>query len=340
MRLPEQCLVDQSESRMRLTRIRNGTRSSFAQSIFALALFVGLSSTAATVASSPNSVNTLPGGAVIDFQGRLPGLKKRKFGDGWASASFKTSTGKQIPLFPEEQLNQMGGMLFEDFDSTQVSPSGNYVILSVVRQGTLETKGEAPRVEGREYCPVIKTATGCIVSMPTGEVCGGAWESGGDIWMIGETDRTAEMLKRTTASAESLWNDFSRSDKRVGIREFISQAFGISNLLACDSPSPRNRDNYLSIIRQLRKEGAVDGAIYIEKQLRFSKNASSMRVSVAKAWLYDTPDLRARTKAYLVLGDVVSLRDEKQSGWVLIEYHRSGGRTIAKWILESDLVAD
>ncbi|SAL51182.1 hypothetical protein AWB74_02359 [Caballeronia arvi] len=301
---------------------------------------VSLYLTGAVASSSPTSVNTLPGGAVIEFQGKLSGLKKRKFGDGWASASLKTSTGKRIPLFPEEQLNQMGGMLFEDFYSTQVSPSGNYVILSVVRQGTLETKGEAPRVEGREYCPVIKTATGCIVSMPTGEVCGGAWASHGDNWLIGETDRTAEMLKRTTASAESLWNDFSRSDKRVGIREFISQDFGISNLLACDSPSPRNGDNYLSIVRQLRKEGAVDDALYIETRLPLSKNASSMRVSVSKAWLYDTPDLGARTKAYLVLGDVVSLQDEKQSGWVLIEYHRSGGRPIVKWILESDLVAD
>src|ERR1700744_1567769 len=113
----------------------------------------------------------------IRLIGPLTGKNKLIFGDGWVDAFVYTKNEQSIQLFQDEQLTDMGGVVFEGFDQGDISPSGDYAVLPLVRQGILDMPGENSRVQGREYCPVVELHTGCVISMPTGEVCGGKWST-------------------------------------------------------------------------------------------------------------------------------------------------------------------
>lgn len=183
------------------------------------------------------SQTALPGGQSIELSDPLTGDMKSQFGNGWSRAFFVAKDGHRLRLFPDEELTRNGGIVFENFDQRGVSPSGRYVVLPLVRQGILEIAGRKPHIEGREYCPTIETTTGCILSMPTGEICGGEWSPKEDKWLVGNIDRTNEMTEKTIPSADDLWRNFSNSTVRLNLRDVIISSMGVSNMVACDPPA-------------------------------------------------------------------------------------------------------
>ena len=284
----------------------------------------------------------LPGGQSIELNDPLTGDMKSRFGNGWSSAFFVAKNGNRFRLFSDEKLTKNGGIVFESFDQRGVSASGHYVVLPLVRQGTLEIAGEKTRIEGREYCPTIETTTGCILSMPTGEICGGEWSPKVDKWLVGNTDRTNEMTEKTTLSANELWRDFSNSTVRLNLRNIIISNMGISNVVACDPPNDTNRQSYLAIARQLEDEKMVSEAAYIKSKFSTHIEESGpgsirLKVNQNRAWLYDAPSQKARTKMYLIRGDLVTVVDRSKAGWFEVNYFKSNGQVVRKWIKEESV---
>ncbi|MBC8735376.1 hypothetical protein F6X40_00620 [Paraburkholderia sp. UCT31] len=284
----------------------------------------------------------LPGGQSIELVRPLAGQMKDRFGDGWSTGFFVDKDGHRLQLFSEEQLTKNGGVVFEGFDQRDVSVTGRYAVLPVVRQGTLEVAGEKPRIEGREYCPVVETATGCILTMQTGEICGGQWAARGDQWLDASVDRTAEMIEKTTFDAKRLWKEFSNSSVHLKLVDVIVANMGISNVMACDPVSNDNHKDYLAIVRQLKNEKATSEAEYIESKLALPAGKSHLTgtkliVIVDRTWLYDSPHPEEKTKSYIVRGEVVTEVSAVDSGWVQVDYFRSNGRVLRKWIRIDDV---
>jgi len=292
------------------------------------------------------SRTSLPGGQSIELKGPLSGELKNRFGEGWAKATFISKDSQHLQLLPEEQLTKNGGIVFEDIDRRSVSATGRFVVLPIVRQGTLENAGENPRIEGREYCPVVETATGCIVTMQTGEICGGEWTSKNDRWMSAHVDRTEEMITKTTAGANALWKEFSNASVRLKLHDVIISNMGVSNVMACDPISDANREIYSAIARQLKTEKAIPQAEYIESKLALSTRkpprlaGARFRVSVDRAWLYDLPRADAKTKMYIIRGDVVTVLGADKSGWTQVDYSEDNGRVLRKWIRTDSVKSD
>lgn len=76
-------------------------------------------------------------------------------------------------------------------------------------------------------------------------------------------------------------------------------------------------------------------------RLLWEREELSARVMVAKAWLYNTPDMNDKSKMYLVKNDAVVLKkmdsiDDKR-WFYLVDYTTKNNRTITKWI-EQDAV--
>jgi hypothetical protein len=283
------------------------------------------------------SQTILSDGQSVELDGPLVGDMKDRFGDGWSRAFIVGKDGLRLQLFAEEQLSQSGGVVFESFDRRDVSPTGRYVVLSVVRQGTLEVLGEKPRIAGREYCPVIEVKTGCIVAMQTGEICGGEWASRGDAWLNGRVDRTVEMMTKTTSDAKRLWHEFSNASVHLNLRDMVTSNLGISNVMACDPPNYDNRQSYLAIAGQLRDEKAMSEADYVESRVaplsgHSVANGKRFRIGVDRAWLYDSPRAEAKTKMYVVKGDIVTAIASTGGGWLQVDYAGSTCRILRKWI--------
>jgi hypothetical protein len=70
-------------------------------------------------------------------------------------------------------------------------------------------------------------------------------------------------------------------------------------------------------------------------------NRIPAKVVVAKAWLYSSPDVRKKTKMYLVEGDAPIIKEHRYirgKDWYLVEYLPIG-RTepIVKWVQGSSI---
>ncbi|WP_158907152.1 hypothetical protein, partial [Burkholderia sp. L27(2015)] len=136
-------------------------------------------------------------------------------------------------------------------------------------------------VVSRQYCPVLVTKTGCLISIQAGEICGGQWDKKRDRWKVGvggdiEAD-TAAMVNPGFSTAHDLWNEFYKATTSISGRYKLQDALvdnlGIMNLMTCEPPTENNRDSYAAIARQLIKEGDRTDAEYIEKKLGIAVNA-------------------------------------------------------------------
>ncbi|MEB0080099.1 hypothetical protein QN386_21830 [Pseudomonas sp. CCI3.2] len=64
------------------------------------------------------------------------------------------------------------------------------------------------------------------------------------------------------------------------------------------------------------------------------------KVLSERASLYSSPSSKHRTKAYLIIGDEIFLSgyfSEKAESWFYVRYENINGRSISRWIKESDL---
>ncbi|MHA7683303.1 hypothetical protein [Cupriavidus sp. PET2-C1] len=286
----------------------------------------------------------------IEFSDPLQGWDKDTYGAGWKRARLIKPSGEIVELLPSERLTSRGGTIFSGAFYSSVSPSRKYVFLSTINTGVV---GDGPaevgkNIHSRAYCPVIFTESGCILSNNTGEVCGGHWEGKKDLWRYGVDDRTDTMFKWTSFNAEDIWRSFVKSENfaksiewnfEPKINDVVVRSFGLSNILACDPPSAKNREAYLLVARQLEIEGRGLDAKFLRKKstIGASQNYGVDRVTAEKSWLYDGPEDQARTRMYLIKGDEIKIISPGSPGWVYVEYKGKNKVAIRKWIKDSSV---
>lgn len=310
-------------------------------SIFFFALLT--LSSISVVAAEPQSRFAFSGGGALLFSAPLKNKDQANFGHGWKRAVYLSPSGKSIDLLPMESFTSEEGIVYENDFSPQISPTGRYVALDVLRALMVSSApGDKPTAESRQYCPVLDTQTGCIVSMQTGELCGGEWSKGRDSWVVGGEDQEdvdGAMLNYDLDSANVLWQGYlaaSKSSGRYSIKSALKGNLGTENMMACEPPSSVNRDAYVQIARQLRREGDQDDAKYIESNLAQAAQdktpVPTSKIVVDKAPLYDQPNETFKTRMYLVKGDEVMLLDTNKSNWILVKYVQKNGDSILKWV--------
>ncbi|WP_144021130.1 hypothetical protein [Caballeronia sordidicola] len=280
-------------------------------------------------------------GSTLIFDQPLKHVEEKTFGPGWKKAVFVDAYGSQTPLFPMEFFAAMGGVIFARGYGPRISPSGKYAVLDVLRAGVVDP-GPSGMAENssKQYCPVLNIASGCVVSMQTGELCGGDWSEKSDIWVVAgyRYNATKPMIDSEFSGANDLWGQFVKSmqiNDAAKIKQYLVSNLGVTNLMVCEPPTPSNKNSYTLIARQLRKEGDRSDATYIEKKLATTAISANLNqvvtIKVDKAYLYDIPDSKTQTKMYLVRGDAVKIL-EKSEDWARIEYVRINGAVIDKWI--------
>lgn len=313
---------------------------------FFLALLTSASISA--VASEVQSRFEFPGGGALIFSSPLRANDNANFGSGWKKAVYVSPVGKRIALLPMESFTSEEGIVYENDFSPQISPTGRYVALDVLRALMVSSApGNKPTAQSRQYCPVLDTQTGCIVSMQTGELCGGEWSKGRDSWVVGGKDQDdvdGTMLNYDFDSANVLWQEYlaaSKSSGQYSIKSALKGNLGAENMMACEPPSSVNRDAYAKIARQLRREGDQHDAKYMESNLAQAAQdktpVPTSKVVVDKAPLYDQPDETFKTRMYLVKGDEVMLLDTNKLNWILVKYVNKDGVSILKWMKADSL---
>lgn len=214
----------------------------------------------------------------IIFSDPVSKKERRLYESGWKKALVTTPSGAIINLLPQERLSKLGGTIFSELDYLRVSPSGKYVVLSIVRAGILGYDPRAknsPSVSSRQYCPVLATETGCLLSNQTGQICGGQWDKEKDLWVVGLGDQIDEdthaMIKLEFKAVREIWREFSGSQKSkitYKLSDRISDDLGVENLVACHPLNRENMDVYALIANQLKIEGQIHDGAFIERKLR------------------------------------------------------------------------
>lgn len=295
------------------------------------------------VASELQSRFEFPGGGALLFSSPLRANDNANFGPGWKKAVYVSPVGKSIALLRMESFTSEEGIVYENDFPPRISPTGKYVALDVIRAIMVySAPGDKPTAQSRQYCPVLDTRTGCIVSMQTGELCGGDWSKGRDSWVAGSKNRDdvdSAMLNYDFDSANVLWQAYlaaSKSSARYSIKSALRGNLGATNMMACEPPSSVNRDAYAQIARQLKSERDKIDAKYIESNLAQARQdktpVPTSKIVVDRAPLYDQPDDTFKTRMYLVKGDEVVPLDTSKSNWILVRYVEKNGDSILKWL--------
>jgi hypothetical protein len=202
------------------------------------------------------------------------------FGPGYAKATFKIRNGKEIDILPMERLTNSGGVLFSGPNDVAISPTGRFAVLLIDRIGKLTNPNDrdSEPTQSRQYCPVLNTKTGCVVSNLTGEICGGEWDSNRDLWRVGKRDSvesdTNAMLNEPLPSAKGMLNTFQQAkDMKIKTRlsEIVLENLGIQNVIACDPPNQDNDAAYHLIASQLLTERDKESFDYIMKNITKKK---------------------------------------------------------------------
>ncbi|TKC88042.1 hypothetical protein FAZ69_17485 [Trinickia terrae] len=313
---------------------------------FMQCLLATLMLTALTCFAKSNHI-AFPSGAAVDFSSPLSKKERALFGPGWKVATYTNAEGEEFNLFPAETQADGGVVIFEDSYSPQISPTGKYAVLDILKAGIVDPGPSGkPEVQSRQYCPVLETKTGCVISNQSGEICGGQWQVHGDRWIVpgGAGDTDLVMLKYQFKDANTLWKEYvAARGKSFGysLKDALSSNLGVANLVACDSPKESNVDSYKNILMELRSKRDLDDAEYIEKKLHSTTSihgrVEERRVVVPRAFLFDKPDLTSRTKTYLIKGDVVKLLETRDTEWAKIQYTGKNRIVIEKWISAKSL---
>lgn len=302
------------------------------------------------VAAAPQSTLrfALPGGAAILYSNAAnpqDPLPERA----WKKAVFYFPNGATFDLLPGAgESDDGGGTQMEPPSNSNISPSGEYVIVARDEQGTVSTgPGQPESVLSREYCSMIEIRTGCITADQTGEICGAGWKAGQRAqW--GTDEQTDMMLKSDRPSARRQLGFISAGQPpKLTIRDDS----GADNLLRCDPPSSSNRESYRKIAAALQAAGAQADARLIDDALSKTDGAIAGTtvpllvemghrqaiVSVQKATLYTAPDDAHASRAYLVQNDAVTVLKQSAAGWSYVDYINASGRHLLRWIRTEQL---
>jgi hypothetical protein len=313
----------------------------------ALLLTGGAAESAFAAAPSSTFRFALPGGSAIlygDASNPQAPLPERT----WQQAVFHFPNGATFSLLPRAGKSNAGGTEIEPPSESDISPSGQFVVIGRVESGTVSSgPGQAESVLSREYCSVIEVSTGCITADQTGEICGAGWQAGKRAqW--GTDDQSNVMLKRDRPSASRLLSSISAGQPP---RSVIDDDSGADNLLRCDPPSSANRETYGKIAAALHAAGAQNDARLIDAAFSNANGGAvgapapaavesehrAATISAQKATLYIAPDESQASRAYLVQNDAVTVLKQSPAGWAYVDYVNASGKHLLRWIKADQL---
>ncbi|MEX3844721.1 hypothetical protein [Paraburkholderia sp. BR10882] len=289
----------------------------------------------------------LPGGAAILY-GNASNPQAPLAERSWQQAVFYFPNGATFSLLPRTGKTNAGGAAIEPPSESDISPSGQFVVIGRVESGTVSSgPGQAESVLSREYCPVIEIRTGCITADQTGAICGAGWQAGQPAqW--GTEDQTNVMLKRDRPSASRLLRFISAGQP---VRLAIDDDSGADNLLRCDPLSSINREAYQKIATALHAAGASNDARLIDAALSNANDGAAhtlesavaddrhraATVSAHNATLYTAPDDSHASRAYLVQNDTVTVLKQSPAGWAYVDYVTASGKHLVRWVKADQL---
>ncbi|MDG0027128.1 hypothetical protein [Trinickia sp. Y13] len=271
----------------------------------------------------------------------VPANLVHNFGQGWTQLVFVRPDGAAVRLFSEDPLSANGGIVFSVPRDDAVSADGRYVVIDLVRSGVLDAGDGKPTVTGRQYCPILDTATGCVARDDTGDVCGGKWDAKQSAWLdVVGTGEAQPMTTLPRPTAKDIWTQYS-SSKAGGIKGYLDVVHGIDNLKACDPPTANNARYYAAI------ENALGPATHPPRQAIPAAGTASqnpeqphqqqiLTVKSERAWLYAEPSVGSSHRGYLIRGDQVVVIGNDDSGWLHIRYERVGKPSIEAWLQQRD----
>jgi hypothetical protein len=313
----------------------------------ALLMSAGIYESAVEAATSSTFWFALPGGAAILY-GNASNPQAPMSQRVWQQAVFRLPNGKTFRLRPRAGEPGAEVTQFEPPDESNISPSGQYVVVARIEPGTYSSgSGQAESVLSREYCSAIEIRTGCITVDQTGEICGAGWQAGqGERW--GTVDQTDVMLRRDRPSTSRLLGFIRAGQPLLAVIEDDS---GADNLLRCDPPLPVNREAYGKIAAALRAAGALNDARLIDAVFSSAdvgvvgtqaytaqpRGRTLASVATQKATLYTAPDEADTSRDYLVQNDTVTILKHSPAGWTYIDYVNASRKHLLRWIKSDQL---
>jgi len=258
---------------------------------------------------------TSPEGGVLTFSQ----AKKGEHYDAttWGKIVFSTKN-MQADLSQEDRYYTEDG-------SSQVSPSGRYLIVNSISGGELWQEDGTVTWSDRAYCSVVDMKNGCITSDWSGEACGYTWVGGKDILASSEKPNA---------------DTFNFTAMRPKLRESkgdfaLMENARVMNIMRCDVPGKGNINDYqqLATLNKLSAKA-------VRSQIAHYVNSLTVAASIeSKALLFTRADEHSQSKAYLVAGDEIKIiQRSPDNQWVNVGYINAKGSPLVAWIKADTLI--
>ncbi|MBI0330803.1 hypothetical protein [Burkholderia plantarii] len=260
------------------------------------------------------------------------------FGPGWTHLTFISAAGTRSRIVPDEALTTDGGVIFSLPIKHAISADGRYIALNLTRNGVLDAdESGKSTTTSRQSCPILDTATGCVVRDDSGDICGGEWDPTGNGWHdvlgSGKSKLVSDISKPT---AKDVWTRFSGSQNH-DIKSFIDVALGLDNLKACDPPSATNQRYYSQIEAALSRTDNPTPSDKTTQQQPPVDGSQPATVKSERAQLFAQPSVGSVHHGYLIRGDHVTIIGTGNGGWLHIRYERAGKPPIEAWLQSADV---
>lgn len=234
--------------------------------------------------------------------------------DAWGKLFYK-GNGDTIDLGIKDRY-------FTEDGSSQVSPSGRYLIVNSVSGGFLNSEGEEPEYVDKAHCSIVDMKNGCYVSDWDGEACGYNWKKNEDVLENSTGTDTFDFLS-LRPTIKDLKNNFSSLN-----------AVTIKRYLRCDAPDSININSYQELMRVNNNSRSLVNN-YISLYLESIKAEREVKT---KSYLFTSPDSNSITKAYLVAGDKVKvIKISSDNEWISIGYINAKGIPLIAWVKADSL---
>jgi hypothetical protein len=270
-----------------------------------------LSITLSSVAVS-NVIIRSPFGTELIFSEKKSG--KNYDADAWGKLSFK-GHGETIDM-------GIDGRYFTESASSDVSPSGKYLVITSISGGYLYSDDGTKKYTDRAYCSVVNMKTGCYMSDWTGGACGYHWRENEDV--LEDSSKT------------DIFDFLSFGPRIKNVMDNLSSLDNatIKYYLRCDAPDQTNVNTYQELIK-VNKVAKALTTKYITKYL---SSITTEKTIITKSYLFSSPDNNNQTKAYLVPGDKIKvIQNSPDNKWVNMGYINAKGTPLIAWVMADSL---
>ncbi|MFZ4833742.1 hypothetical protein [Rouxiella sp. Mn2063] len=281
---------------------------------FLLKIIAFLSVAISSVAFS-DVIITSPIGTELIFSDKKTGENYDPYA--WKKLSFKDGRDP-IDL-------SIKGRYFTEDGSSRVSPSGEYLVVTSISGGYLDSVDGKREYIDKAHCSVVDMKNGCFVSDWDGEVCGYNWKKNEDV------------LASSNSPGAETFDFLSLRPTINSIKDNLPllNETTVRNYLRCDMPDKKN----INVYQELIKVNKVSKELVSECIIKYLGGISSEKTIIKKTYLFSASDNNSRTKAYLVSGDKVKvIQSSPDNRWVNIGYINAKGTPLVAWVKADTLV--